>query len=115
MTKKMFCEIIASLRESKRMVNAIAEAIKRYNDVTGNWNPEQYGMVVSHDLTVMDLLKEIMEDQYDDIYYFCEELNFGDGYYPGAVTQDGEEIDLSTPEKLYSYLVEQKQKRRGET
>lgn len=41
-----------------------------------------------------------------DIEYFCYELNFGRDYNDGdIVDKDGNNIDLSTPEKLYDFLV----------
>lgn len=42
-----------------------------------------------------------------DIDYFCIELDFGRKYTPGCITYaDGTEIDMSTADKLYDYLME---------
>lgn len=38
-------------------------------------------------------------------------LDFGKSYYPGCVTENGEDIDISTPEKLYDILIEDQKKR----
>lgn len=42
-----------------------------------------------------------------DISYFVFELDFGHKYEPGMVTdENGNEIDISSAEKLYDYLTE---------
>ena len=61
----------------------------------------------------MELLDTIFggENAIDDIDYFCSEINFGREYTPGCVTETNEngekiDIDLSSAEKLYDYLIE---------
>lgn len=52
------------------------------------------------------LLRKLMDDLYENIDYFINELDFGRKYKPGMITDDDDEdIDLSTAEKLYDYLV----------
>ncbi len=60
--------------------------------------------------TIVEMLHEAMGDTFRDKYgmtwteYFCFELNYGKNYKPGMVKDKGENIDLSTPAKLYDFL-----------
>ena len=55
---------------------------------------------------MIELLAFIMEDTDEDISYFCNELNFGREWREGdIVDKDGNDIDFSTAEKLYDYLI----------
>lgn len=60
--------------------------------------------------TVLTLLHRIMEDTEEDwISYFCFELDFGKKYKPGTVLDsNGAEINLSTIDSLYDFLVKNK-------
>lgn len=62
---------------------------------------------------LLKLLKISFEDNNKDswIEYFCYELKFGEKYYPGCVKSvNGENIDISSAEKLYEFLIENKTK-----
>lgn len=105
MTKEKFVGILNKLKAADRLEDNIAVLLddynKKYGDIVDN-----YGLVLSHQDLVIDLLAELLDDKFDDIAYFCHELDFGDNYIPGCVTdQDGKEIDLSCPKSLYDYLV----------
>lgn len=50
-----------------------------------------------------------MDDRAEMIAYFVYELDFGRKYSPGyVIDENGEDINLSTAEKLYEYLAEKK-------
>ena len=53
------------------------------------------------------LLSEVnIEDDDDIIGTYCFEMEYGKDYKPSYLKDEGgHEIDLSTPEKLYDYLV----------
>ena len=51
------------------------------------------------------LLKELTDDKFNDINYFIYELDFGKHGDGSITTENGEQIDLSSPEKLFDYLV----------
>jgi len=56
----------------------------------------------------VDMLKVIMKDTTRDswIEYFIYELDYGVKYKEGSIIEkDGTFIDLSTPEKLYDFLI----------
>lgn len=111
MTKEKFVSILNQLEAGENLQQTVASAVRRYNNFIHSDYPEPFGMVILHDYLVMDLLEEIMDDRLGDISYFCIEMEFGKNYSPGSiVNKDGTEIDLSTADKLYDYLVEQKEK-----
>lgn len=69
-----------------------------------------YGALqINHESLVVDLLKRIFDDEFDNIEYFIYELDFGKRYVPGMIISDGENIDLSTADKLYDYLIKNMQ------
>lgn len=99
-------EILAELEAGEALQQKVANAIRQYNNLIHSDYPEPYGLIVSHDFLVMELLSEIMHDKAGDIEYFCCDLEYGKKYTPGCVTErDGTEIDFSSSEKLYDYLT----------
>ena len=66
---------------------------------------------------IVDLL-DIMFDENDDeedigrwVNYFVYDLDFGREYYPGCVQIKEKEIDISTADKLYDFLVDRMNQR----
>lgn len=60
---------------------------------------------ISHESSVVFLLKRIMCDQYEYIDYFIYELDYGRKYEVGMITdENGQDIDLHTPELLYDFI-----------
>ena len=110
MTKEKFMEIISQLEAAESLQHKVAVAVRQYNNLVHNDCLEPYGLVVSHEFLVIDLLSEIMNDD-GCIESFCCELDYGKKYYPGCITEDdGTEIDLSNVEKLWDYLNKIKNK-----
>lgn len=112
MTKERFCEIIRELEAGAALQRKVATAIRQYNNLVHSDYPEPYGMIISHDYTVECLLAEIMEDINGDIDYFCNELDYGKKFNIGDLVDDHLGTpDISTPEKLYDFLVIQREYR----
>ena len=44
-------------------------------------------------------------DSNDIISYFCFDLDYGRKWKPDTISEDGVDIDISTSEKLYDYLI----------
>lgn len=110
MTKEKFCEIINQLNEGERLQQKVASAVRQYNSIIQSDYPEPFGMVIAHDSLVIDLLSEIMDDKYNDIEYYCYDLEYGRLYNPGDVTdEEGNEVELRTPENLYDFLIKLKE------
>lgn len=60
---------------------------------------------ISHESSVVFLLKRIMHDQYEYIDYFIYELDYGRKYEAGMITdENGQDIDIHTPELLYDFI-----------
>lgn len=113
MTKERFCEIIRELEAAEALQRKVAAAIRQYNNLIHSNYIDPYGMIVSHDYYVVQcLLAEIMEDLNGDIDYFCDELDYGKKFNIGDVVDDHLGTpDISTPEKLYDFLVIQREYR----
>ena len=62
-------------------------------------------MQVSHEGIVVKLLEKLMQDSIGNISYFIYELDYGREYQEGCISDKSGNIDISTPEKLYDYLV----------
>ncbi len=96
-----------------KLVNAIEVQItfdRRHADKLSelfNSNVESYN---NHNLidTVLEFLKLEFKDNHKDswIDYFCWEINFGKNCNKCATRKDGSEIDLSTSEALFDFLIE---------
>lgn len=108
MTKECFCKIIRELEAGEALQRKVASAVRQYNNLIGSDYPEPYGLVISHEFLVIQLLEEIMQDVGETISCFCIELDYGKSYTPGCITEDGKDIDISTPEKLYDLLESEK-------
>ena len=65
-----------------------------------------YGYVSDNrESSVVFLLKRIMHDQYEYIDYFIYELDYGRKYEPGMITdENGQDIDIRTPNLLYDFI-----------
>lgn len=106
-SKEEFCEIISDLKEAYRLQSAVNELFGKSKDNIKNDFCNAGSLQISHESIVVKLLEVIFEN--DNISYFIYELDYGERYKPGSVTEiiDGkrENIDFSTPEKLYDYLT----------
>ena len=52
-----------------------------------------------------DILEDIFNDKDGWISYFVFELNWLHNYYLGAVNVDGKDVDLSSWDKVYDFLI----------
>ena len=103
MTKEKFCEIINKIKIVHDYHNELWELNSRYNN---KYRLFDIGDVDSYP-TLEDELVDVLVDIYEskDIIYFIYELDFGKDWKPGMVIDNGEDIDLSTVEKLYDYIT----------
>ena len=61
---------------------------------------------ISHESTVVFLLRKLLKDAVENIDYFIYELDYGRKYEPGMITdKNGADNDFSTAEKLYDYMT----------
>lgn len=104
MTKEKFCEIIDEIKKLHEYENELYAINYKYN------TDSVFSFPTLED-TVISLLEEIFNcpetEIGTDISYFVYELDFGKEWEPGMITDEsGNDIDLSTAEKLYDYLIE---------
>ena len=91
------------------LITEIDEAIKKSNQKDrhlriGEASSFYYG--ITKDEVVASLLDKIMGSENKDVEYWIFELNYGREYYDGCITLKGKSVDVSTPGKLYDYMVE---------
>ena len=106
MTKEKFCEIIDEIKKLHEYESEIYAVNRKYN----------YDADISFptlESAVMSLLEEIFNcpetEVGTDISYFVYELDFGKEWEPGMIIDEsGNDIDLSTAEKLYDYLMKER-------
>ena len=98
-SKKEFCRILGKVEKAWRTDLQIA-------DLARNIGSDFLGSDMSYlACEVCDLLKIAMNNDCEDIEYFCFELEFGKKWKPGMIEdEDGNDIDLSSAEKLFDFL-----------
>ncbi|MBP5564957.1 MAG: hypothetical protein J6X45_04460 [Lachnospiraceae bacterium] len=106
MTKAEFCKILTKLKNVSDFENDIWKACYKYS-TENKTDVNIFGTGLGLEADVIDLLSIIMNDKERDIEYFCYELDFGQAWQSGMITDKyGKDIDLSTPEKLYDWIME---------
>ena len=105
MTKEKFCDII---KEIEKVHDFEMDLYKLCNNF--GYDARIEFPTLEH--VVVSLLEEVMHCSVDDrigsdISYFIYELDLGKDWKPDMITKDGEDIDISTPEKLYDWLIEE--------
>ncbi len=107
LSKKEFCSILERLKEAKDLVDKVDELFDKSRENIENDFANGASLQISHESTVVKLLKIIMNDQDDWIGYFIYELDYGRKYEAGMIRdEDGKDIDISSSEKLYDILGE---------
>jgi hypothetical protein len=106
LSKKEFVEIINRLRDSSDLVDQVDELFSNSRENVECDFCNGASLQISHESTVVLLLQKLLRDTGDDIGYFIYELDYGRKYEPGMITDvDGHDIDFSSAEKLYDYLM----------
>ena len=103
--KVKFVDIINKLKEVNDFVNETNDKAKRLNDAIISDFFNAQSLSISHENIVVELLKNMFNDS-DLIGWWIYELDYGRNFKMGDLIDNGVEIDLSTPEKLYDYLKE---------
>lgn len=104
-SKDKFIEIINRLRNYNNLQDKINDLFKENIDNKEMDFINAGSICIGHESVVVYLLEKIFDT--DMISYFIYELDYGKKYKAGCVLDENmNEIDLSTPEKLYDYLVQ---------
>lgn len=105
LTKEEFIDIINRLRESSELVDKVNELFQNSMDNLECDFCNGASLQISHEGIVVKLLEKLMQDRYENISYFIYELDYGKEYQDGCISDKHGNIDISTPEKLYDFLV----------
>ena len=103
-SKEKFIEIINRLRNYNDLQNKIDGLFKENIDNKEKDFINAGSICIGHESVVVYLLENMFDT--DMISYFIYELDYGEKYTKGCVLDANvNEIDLSTAEKLYDYLI----------
>ena len=106
LSKDEFVEIVNRLRDSSDLVDKVEELFRNSRDNVECDFCNGAALQISHEGTVVSLLRKLLKDTSEDISYFIYELDYGRKYEPGMITdENGCDIDFSSAEKLYNYLI----------
>lgn len=109
LSKEEFVSIIDKLRDSSDLVDKINELFQDSRENVECDFCNGAGLQISHESTVVFLLRKLLNDAFEDIEYFIYELDYGRKYEPGMITdENSQNIDFSSAEKVYEYLTEEK-------
>lgn len=103
-TKQEFVNIINRLRDYNDLQNKIQ---KLFRDNIDNQEMEFMNagsICVGHETIVVKLLENMFNDT-DILSWWIYELDYGKYFSIGDLEDNGKQIDLTTPEKLYDYLI----------
>lgn len=99
MTRQVFVDTINAIKEYHTKINNIQTVLEENCQNAVFWPP-------SLEDTLINVLIEVFNDDPADIItYFIYELEFGEKWEPGMITDNEEDIKLKTPEDLYDYLI----------
>lgn len=106
-SKKEFVDIINRLKEVNDFVDNTNDNARKLHDVIVSDFFNASSLMISHETIVVQLLKNIFNLQDDDtLTWWLYEKDYGRKFKIGDFTIDEVNIDLTTTEKLYDYLVE---------
>ena len=109
--KEEFCKIIKRLTDYNDLQDKIQDLFRDNIDNQEMDFMNAGSICVGHETIVVQLLKNMFNNT-DTISYWLYELDYGRKYKKGCFKdENGKKIDISTPEKLYDYLVKEMEKK----
>lgn len=100
-----FVDIINRLQEAADLQEQVDRLVRNSRENIESDFCNAVALQISHESSVVFLLKRIMHDQYEYIDYFIYELDYGRKYEPGMITdENGQDIDIHTPKLLYDFI-----------
>ena len=105
-SKDKFVEIINRLKNYNNLQDKINDLFKENIDNKEMDFMNAGSICIGHETIVVKLLENIFNDK-DTISWWIYECNYGRDFSLGDLEVDGIEIDLSTAEKLYDYLIKE--------
>lgn len=108
-SKEKFVEIINRLQQVNDFVDETNKKARELNDAIISDFFNASSLSISHETIVVKLLENMFNDK-DYLSWWLYDLDYGRKFKPGYLQEerDGKivNIDLSTPEKLYDYLLQ---------
>ena len=105
LSEQEFVDIIDRLRESSDLQSQVDKLFRNSRENIENDFCNAAALQISHESTVVFLLKRMMRDQYEYIDYFIYELDYGRKYEAGMITDENDQdIDIHTPNLLYDFI-----------
>lgn len=99
LTKEQFVKALNDIKDFN-------EKIDRINNVLNETCDDNIYCPPSVENTLLNLLQELFDDKETDwIGYYIYELNYGEKWEPGIITDNGKDVKLETPEELYMLLI----------
>ena len=106
-TKNKFVEIIDRLRETKDFVDETNDRARKLNDAIISDFFNASSLSISHESIVLELLENMFNAD-DTLSWWLYDLDYGREYKDGIIQDgNGRNIDLSTAEKLYDFLIDE--------
>ena len=103
LSEKEFVDIINRLREASDLQGQVDKLFRNSKENIENDFCNAAALQISHESSVVFLLKRIMCDQYEYIDYFIYELDYGRKYETGMITDENGQ-DIHTPKLLYDFI-----------
>ena len=104
-SKEKFVEIINRLKSYTELQNKINDLFRDNIDNKEMDFINAGSICIGHESVVVYLLERMFDT--DMISWWIYECNYGRDFSLGDLEVDGIEIDLSTAEKLYDYLIKE--------
>ena len=99
MTKEIFIDTIQFMKTRSEQMTKLS---KVFNE---EFEDSCFYPYFKWEAQMCKVLKDVMQDSADWIDYYCWELDFGEKWEHGTVTEkDGTDIPLKTPEDLWNLL-----------
>lgn len=104
-TKEEFVKIITRLKETDNLVKDINNKIRNTTEAYISDFTNAGSLMICHEDIVVSLLENIFKDK-DIIGWWIYELDYGRKFEMGYLKDNKDKnIDVSTSEKLYDYLI----------
>ena len=105
LSEQEFVDIINRLRNASDLREQVDKIFHNSRENVENDFCNAAALQISHESTVVFLLKKMLHDKYDYIEYFIYELDYGRKYEAGMITdENGQDIDIHTPDLLYDFI-----------
>ena len=105
LSKREFADILNRLREASDLQKQVDQLFRNSRESIENDFCNAAALQISHESLTVFLLKKILHDKYDYIDYFIYELDYGRKYEAGMITdENGQDIDIHTPDLLYDFI-----------